>query len=315
MRSVIAQSGIFTDCDEWCEAAAGWNLHFQQLDSGRLDAIMNRALTPELVVQQVSLSRRFHQAGDPPDGLLTFGLPGDHRLVRWFDHSRSQTGMMNFNRSSGFDCVSDPGFTALTFSVMSQPYIEDCRALGASDRDMTRLERQGMLAIPHDECRRLARLGSTMMQCASTEGAHEAGALELASDIRYVLALALTGADEQGGLRGRALRQCAVDKAVEAIHASDGLMSVPDVCKLAAASGRSLSRGFRERFGLSTKQYMVATRLSAARRELLAGASSVTEAASHHGFWHLGRFSSDYRTMFGELPSETLATSTRKPAA
>ena len=314
MKTIISQSGKFTDCDEWCESAAGWNLHFQQLDGGALEAVMNRALSPELVVQHVSLSRRFHQAGAAPDGLLTFGIPGDHRLVRWFDRDRSQSGMMNFNRSNGFDCVSEPGFTAHTFSIPSAPYFEDCRALGASDTEMNLLESQGMLALADDECQRLARLGSALMRCAASKGPGEAGAPELAADIRCLLAMALVRSDERGGLRARALRQYAVDKALEAIHANDGLISVPEVCKVAAASGRSLSRGFRERFGLSTKQYMVATRLSAARRELLAGEMSVTDAASQYGFWHLGRFSSDYKTMFGELPSETLAASATKLA-
>lgn len=33
---------------------------------------------------------------------------------------------------------------------------------------------------------------------------------------------------------------------------------------------------------------------------------SVIQTRPRSGFWHLSHFSSDYRTMFGELPSETL---------
>ncbi len=33
----------------------------------------------------------------------------------------------------------------------------------------------------------------------------------------------------------------------------------------------------------------------------------VSGAATKHGFFELGRFSSRYRDMFGELPSQTLA--------
>ena len=312
MSSVISQLGKFTDCDEWCESAAGWDLHFQQLDRGRLDAVMKRALTADLVVQHVSLSRRFHQAGDPPDGLLSFGIPGDHRHVHWFDRGKFQAGMMNFNRRNGFDCVSEPGFTAHTFSVLSAPYFDDCRALGATDDEIAILEHQGLVGLSDEDSRKLARLGSALMQLAD-DGASEARVTELVSDIRYLLAMALIGADRSAGYRAKALRQRAVDKALEAIQAKDGLVSVLDVCSCAATSARSLSRGFQERFGISTKQYMVATRLSAARRELLSGATSVTEAASDYGFWHLGRFSSDYRGMFGELPSQTLTVS-RGPA-
>ena len=33
----------------------------------------------------------------------------------------------------------------------------------------------------------------------------------------------------------------------------------------------------------------------------------VKSVALAHGFWQLGNFAHDYRAMFGELPSETLA--------
>jgi AraC family ethanolamine operon transcriptional activator len=50
-------------------------------------------------------------------------------------------------------------------------------------------------------------------------------------------------------------------------------------------------------------------RLHAVRRDLLAaqpGGATVTQIAMTFGFYQLGRFSAEYRALFGELPSATL---------
>jgi AraC family ethanolamine operon transcriptional activator len=56
-------------------------------------------------------------------------------------------------------------------------------------------------------------------------------------------------------------------------------------------------------------KYAKQIRLESAQRVLLAarsGITTVTDVAMNHGFFQLGRFSADYRRVFGELPSETL---------
>jgi transcriptional regulator GlxA family with amidase domain len=45
------------------------------------------------------------------------------------------------------------------------------------------------------------------------------------------------------------------------------------------------------------------------------GKHLVKTIALGHGFWHLGRFAQDYRALFGETPSETLAAITSRPKA
>ena len=56
-------------------------------------------------------------------------------------------------------------------------------------------------------------------------------------------------------------------------------------------------------------KYAKQIRLESAQRALLAarsGITTVTDVAMDHGFFQLGRFSADYRRVFGELPSVTL---------
>jgi AraC-like DNA-binding protein len=82
-----------------------------------------------------------------------------------------------------------------------------------------------------------------------------------------------------------------------------------ELCKHTGVGVRTLQRCFREYFEHTITDYLKTVRLDAAYRELAGGDSretNVTEVALSNGFTHLGRFSVDYRTRFGESPSETL---------
>jgi AraC-like DNA-binding protein len=55
-------------------------------------------------------------------------------------------------------------------------------------------------------------------------------------------------------------------------------------------------------------RYLVLRRMHLARRALLRENSlaTVTQIATDHGFWELGRFAVAYGALFGESPSESL---------
>ncbi len=97
----------------------------------------------------------------------------------------------------------------------------------------------------------------------------------------------------------------------------DSPMSLVELCSLTGVSERTLRTAFLNVVGLSPHAYLKVIRLNRVRAELerssrvpLPGATpvatTVAAAATRCGFFHLGRFSRDYRRFFGELPSETL---------
>jgi AraC family ethanolamine operon transcriptional activator len=89
--------------------------------------------------------------------------------------------------------------------------------------------------------------------------------------------------------------------------------SIGELCKFLGVSRRWLQLSFNEVLQVAPLAYLRAMRLDGARR-LLSGGSAETQvkdAVESFGFWHLSRFSRDYREHFGELPSETLRRSKR----
>ncbi|WP_416672958.1 helix-turn-helix domain-containing protein [Egbenema bharatensis] len=101
-----------------------------------------------------------------------------------------------------------------------------------------------------------------------------------------------------------------VEQANEYMHANlQKSFTLMDLCKALNTSKRPLNYGFQEVFGISPMAYLKALRLRSVRRQLQTADPTTTviaNVAHQYGFWSLGHFSRDYKTMFGELPSETL---------
>ncbi|MGB3502120.1 MAG: AraC family transcriptional regulator [Mesorhizobium sp.] len=92
-------------------------------------------------------------------------------------------------------------------------------------------------------------------------------------------------------------------------HAADAV-TLTDICDAAGVTPRTLQLGYKAMFGMSPMHALQGERLKRVHFELVSGqAHSVADTALKWGFSHLGRFSGDYRDMFGETPRETLARS------
>lgn len=97
--------------------------------------------------------------------------------------------------------------------------------------------------------------------------------------------------------------------AYDALAAIEVFGHETDVARLARRIGvgrRALELSFQSVLGVSPGQYLLAHRLTRVRDQLIRGRANVTYAALDHGFGHAGRFSGQYRRLFGELPSDTL---------
>ncbi len=80
-------------------------------------------------------------------------------------------------------------------------------------------------------------------------------------------------------------------------------------------SVRSIQLAVEEYFGINFVRFARLARLHQVHSALVLGlATNVSDAATRHGFWHLGRFSRYYREVFGESPSQTVRGARPQPA-
>ena len=93
------------------------------------------------------------------------------------------------------------------------------------------------------------------------------------------------------------------------VESDGGAITLEDLASVAEVSERTLHNAFHEQFGVSPKRYLRLHTLNRARSALRsadARVTRVTDVATKLGIWEWGRFSHDYQTLFGELPSQTL---------
>ena len=86
-------------------------------------------------------------------------------------------------------------------------------------------------------------------------------------------------------------------------------LHISALCRTLEVSERTLRKAFHKTCGLAPCRHLRMLRLSQARRALLCADAefvTVTEIATCFGFGELGRFSVEYRQVFGECPSRTL---------
>ena len=86
-------------------------------------------------------------------------------------------------------------------------------------------------------------------------------------------------------------------------------ITLHQICAAARASERTVEYAFRDVYRVGAKRFLKLLRLNHVHRQLRQadpGTAVIQAIAQQAGLWHMGHFSVDYRSLFGEPPSQTL---------
>jgi len=286
---------------------AVWDTDFRQIEPGPLKTKVFIRSSPRVSLLEFCLDRAVHQRGRSPEGTITLGLPVTPALLSWRGVKLDTPGLVNFGNGSEFEGVNGPDFAGLTVSI--------------SEAYLVGLSNQLGLVLPDDFLRRTVlpvRRRTTALHRLCEDGAsllHRPGApFGINEQENFVAGLISAAADSEAfdDRSATTARARAVSRAVDLMQ--DGLedgITIGRLCVDSGASWRTLTRGFRERFGIGPKAYFNRLRLTRTKTILLRGSPdlAIADVANEFGFWHMGQFAKDYYRMFGELPSETRRSS------
>jgi len=135
---------------------------------------------------------------------------------------------------------------------------------------------------------------------------------QLLEDCLFILDNAHTSLD-RGGLQRRTEERMIMKRVGEwAADSPEDTVNLLELSQVAGVPLRQLQQAFKAYTGMTPSHWLRLRRLNSAHWELLKRRpteTTVAEVAMQWSFWHLGRFSSSYRALFKELPSETLKRS------
>jgi len=303
----------FNDPDEYEASIRGARTEFTITGRGRFNAKLIRIDLHRLWMQQYSdnLARVGHFANIDGRAVISFRtIPGPSLRTGGIDVGQSNIILRRgaqsyFQRSEGPVC----------FGAMSLP-VEEMTAVGSTivGYEMT-LPRDAMTVTPRPAAlKKLRQLYAATVRLAEHAPeviAHPEAARGLEQALIGTIADCLVVKELKDDRLARRHHASIIRRFRAAVEEKpDQALFIPELCTAIGVSQRTLRVCCQEQLGMSPKRYLLTRRMHMTRRALRESSTietTVTEIATRFGFWQFGRFAGEYKVLFGESPSVTLA--------
>jgi AraC family ethanolamine operon transcriptional activator len=318
-------SSTFLDVNDQSSALSGWDLYYAQLKRGQFSGSCQRLSMGPLEVLRETNNIPLNMYGTSWPNCLVFAIPlrmlgsGSINGLTW---ALGSSVIIRGDR--GHEAITPPS-DVLCLAIDAR-VLEDyiCVVEGVS---LAGWLAQGPIVLPENpqiraltECL-LDLLDYSFGYAVTTLAAQVQRDIlhEVLACIAPIVLAHLGSAGPSKASVGRyRLVQRARELVLDRVGAPDPVQII-DVCRALNVSRRTLQYSFEEVLGLNPATYLRVLRLNRARRDLLAANYlnnvQVKDVVSRWGFWHLSRFSAEYRELYGELPSATLKNARECPSS
>jgi len=277
---------------------SSWELEFCQLESGHLETTLSQVDQPGFHLGRLRANQSLEIVGRSPAArhtLIVCSQPAGH--YSWSGRPMSADRVLVLPPGESIQAVTPGGCDLLAISMTEMNF---SRMLPA--RMGRYIRSSGPWILRNADLTRIRQALIRMDQAVSNNAAPPR---DLATEMAAGLASAMGQKPQRLRRRDEGLLEA---RRLIGKHAGQDL-SIESLCETVGVSHRTLLYAFREHYGLAPKRFLVIYRLNGVRRDFyrLGGQGvKIIDVASHWGFWHMGQFASDYRRLFGELPSATL---------
>ena len=252
---------------------------------------------------------RVKHAGVPRGGIMFLTAPGPSMVLNGAEIGLNQLAVVDAGESYTSRLLGPTQWGSVTL------FKDDMDLLRGQQADCRSKQISGITVFtpPPTALARLRLLHSKMGQIAEI-GPGSFGNTILTHDLEHSILRAMrdvliTRASGLDTIRRRQ-HQIVVDRFRAVLKAQPDIsFLIPAISQKIGVSSRTLRLACQEQLGISPAQYILLRRMRSVHRALQRASpdfTRVTDIATEHGFWELGRFAGKYRAIFGEAPSVTL---------
>ena len=314
----LLQSRFLSDVNEQAHSLAGWTQEYQQLSCGHYAGSVLSLALPEMELIVESANRQLHQRGEIPENSIVLAFALEASGDGWLSGKKfDKDTMIVLTNEHQLDFRTPADLTAAALVLDIRLLANYLPATNGSETLDSAIRNRFAVLEPAtlDRLRHHVRTIIPELQCGRINLSHPSAQKAFSNALigNFIQTLGALNSGDQTLPRSALLRLKTVNKAIEHMRSHlDEAISIVEVCASLNVEQRVLNYCFQEVIGLSPISYLKYLRLNQVRRELRRVSSAscnIGNIAARSGFWHLSRFSSEYRKLFGELPSDTVRRS------
>ena len=304
----------FNDFDDFAVNLRKWkNVEISQIERGIFASTLKQLSTGETLLTNVTSRGKAHQNGEPPPG-RTFCLLGDMGARVKMRKQQLDPNSLIVCPPGGELDVSTPSDPIKVFTIsVSDELLFDLMDENDVEVFKKSISQTEKVTLPSTQIKQLRLICNNYFKwldifpdnIQSQTFRKEVRSNILIPLITIIITSQPSFLNSAGSLNIRRWKR--IEEFINS--KTNRPIKIHELCQVANIKERTLYRCFNERFGVSPNAYLKFIRLNQVRRVLKKSATKMTviaDIANDWGFWHMGDFAADYRSLFGENPSETL---------
>jgi AraC family transcriptional regulator, ethanolamine operon transcriptional activator len=308
------QKLIAGDVDEHAANLGKWNQSYDQISSGSFRGTLSEVWIGDMQIFREITTQAVVEQGQAWAGAHTFGLPMTLNGNGSFcDRPLHDDSLFTFGPGAEFSVQTPKEFDVVGIAIREGAYQQVVASLAEAGSALLPSADPAVMHCQSGLAELRAFLDSLFEVLDGNPAmlSHPTVQKTVHSALMGHLCDAIqTASDVPAPLATYQARKAIVEAARNHVLTNPyDAVTIAELCEVLNTSRRTIQYCFQEVLNTNPVQYLRAIRLNSVRRELRQAnpaTTQVQDVAARWGFWHMSHFASDYRAMFGELPSDTL---------